>query len=61
MEPEYPYIYDPGNGPRVRDFLAFLKSPFAAPQTVEFDALGNDGSEVDLESGELTASRVIPY
>jgi hypothetical protein len=60
MEPEYPYIYDPGNGPRVRDFLAFLKSPFAAPQTVEFDALGNDGSEVDLGSGELTASRVIP-
>jgi hypothetical protein len=42
-------IYDPGNAPRVRDFLGFLESPFPAAQTVEFDALGNGGSEVNFQ------------
>jgi hypothetical protein len=39
IESKYPYIYDPGNGPRVRDSLAFLRSSFATIQTVEFGAL----------------------
>jgi hypothetical protein len=36
LEVEEPCIYDPGNGPRVRNFVGFMKSPFAVSQETSF-------------------------
>ena len=40
------FLHDPGNGPRVRNVGEFLKSPFAAPASLEHEycgAFANDG------------------
>ncbi|CAG7851165.1 SubName: Full=Uncharacterized protein {ECO:0000313/EMBL:CCA71860.1} [Serendipita indica DSM 11827] len=64
--PEEPYIYDPGNGPRVRDFVAFLHSPFAVQPSVEFVRVGEPkgGAEddVDWTDNELVGllARAVP-
>lgn len=50
--PEDPCIYDPGNGPRVKDFLAFMRSPFAAPQAFN--------EEDEAPFGDLSAANVLP-
>lgn len=59
------YIYDPGNGPRVRDFLAFMKSPFAAPQALSFLVVGSEedtsgGGEGEVDDQRYSAATVIP-
>ncbi|KAG8803039.1 hypothetical protein FRC17_006286, partial [Serendipita sp. 399] len=64
---ELPYIYDPGNGPRVKDFLAFMRSPFAAPQSQSFATVGEtqdaDAMKKDAleEDARWDASRVLPF
>ncbi|KAG8803350.1 hypothetical protein FRC17_006190 [Serendipita sp. 399] len=64
---ELPYIYDPGNGPRVKDFLAFMRSPFAAPQSQSFATVGETQDadakkkEDALEDARWDASRVLPF
>jgi hypothetical protein len=71
LESSASYIYDPGNGPRVRDFFAFLRSPFAAEQGISFVDVGSDETTVPLgDSGEgrreeeegerYSAAKVIP-
>lgn len=65
LESSASYIYDPGNGPRVRDFLAFLKSPFAAPVAQSFLHVGVDpGSLRDIQSDaaeqKYSAANIIP-
>jgi hypothetical protein len=69
LEASASYIYDPGNGPRVRDFFAFLRSPFAAPEGLSFLDVGSDETTVALHNmgsvGEgdeerYSAAKVIP-
>lgn len=59
LEASSSYIYDPGNGPRVRDFMAFLKSPFAAPAVQSFLHVGADPQVVHQEE-RYTAANIIP-
>ncbi|KAG9020164.1 hypothetical protein FS842_007542, partial [Serendipita sp. 407] len=60
---ELPYIYDPGNGPRVKDFLAFMRSRYAAPQAQSFAAVGEveeGGIKDSPRDARWDASRVLP-
>lgn len=59
LEASSSYIYDPGNGPRVRDFMAFLKSPFAAPATQSFLHVGAE-PHVKHQEERYTAANIIP-
>ena len=65
--PEGPYIYDPVNRPRVRDFTAFMHSPFAVMATIDFVRVGEpkenvQADEVDWTDEELIGllARVVP-
>ena len=64
LEASASYIYDPGNGPRVRDFLAFLKSPFAAPAVQSFLVVGAPARGPEEKSAEeeqkYTPANIIP-
>ena len=44
-----PFIYDPGNGPRVRNVPAFLASTFAAPPTLDDPLCAEFAQEEMLE------------
>ncbi|KAH9837799.1 uncharacterized protein C8Q71DRAFT_808328 [Rhodofomes roseus] len=44
-----PFIYDPGNGPRVRNVPAFLASSFAAPPTLDDPLCAEFAQEEMLE------------
>jgi len=44
------FLHDPGNGPRVRDVREFLKSRFAAPQSVEHEYCGAFANDKVLEA-----------
>jgi hypothetical protein len=55
--PQEPAIYDPGNGPRVKNVHAFLVSSFAAPPSLEDDLCAEFAQEEVLDM----LCTVLPY